>query len=97
MKIRTVFLFFMYDKEVLEMTRKREVTFPENLISIIITNIIKYRKEEKMTQQQLAEDVGISYDHIRRMESTLGKEGLALKTFVKIAKVLNRSLDDFIK
>jgi len=58
----------MYDKKVVEMTRKREVTFPKKLISIIVTNRIKYRKE-----------------------------GLALKTFVKIAKVLNRSLDDFIK
>lgn len=76
---------------------KRNYEFPKNLDETIVKNIIKFRKEREMTQEQLAADVDISYDHIRRMESTRGSEGLALETFVKIAIVLEHSLDDFIK
>jgi DNA-binding XRE family transcriptional regulator len=61
------------------------------------TNIIKYRKEANITQEQLALDIDISYDHIRRMESTKGSEGLALETFIKISIVLGKNLDDFLK
>lgn len=78
-------------------TYKREFDFPTNVIETIVTNIIKYRKEAGITQEQLACDAEISYDHIRRMESTKGSEGLALETFIKIAKVLGKSLDDFLK
>lgn len=78
-------------------TFKRKFDFPKNLIPTIVENIIKYRKEANITQEQLAIDIDISYDHIRRMESTKGSEGLALETFVKISIVLGKSLDDFLK
>ena len=78
-------------------TYKRNFDFPKEVIETIVTNIIKYRKEAGITQEQLACDVEISYDHVRRMESTKGSEGLALETFIKIAIVLGKSLDDFIK
>ena len=78
-------------------TYKRNFVFPENVIETIVTNIIKYRKEANITQEQLALDIDISYDHIRRMESTKGSEGLALETFIKISIVLGKNLDDFLK
>lgn len=78
-------------------TYKREFEFPSHVIQTIVKNIVKYRKEAGITQEQLATDVDISYDHIRRMESTDGSEGLALETFIKIAIVLGKSLDDFLK
>lgn len=78
-------------------TYKRNFKFPPHVIQTIVTNIVKYRKEAGITQEQLAMDIDISYDHVRRLESTKGKEGLALETFIKIAIVLGKNLDDFLK
>ena len=79
------------------MTRyKRDFEFNENIIETIAYNVIKYRKINGITQEQLAADIDISYDHIRRLESTLAKEGISIETLVKISVVLEKKLDDFI-
>lgn len=77
-------------------TYKREFEFPNDIKKKIATNIIKFRKEAGITQEQLAVDIDISYDHIRRLESTLAKEGISIETLVKISIVLGKKLDDFI-
>ena len=77
-------------------TYKRNFKFPTAIKKTIATNIIKYRKEAGITQEQLAADIDISYDHIRRLESTLAKEGISIETLVKISIVLEKKLDDFI-
>lgn len=78
-------------------TYKRQFDFPSNVKKTIASNIIKYRKEAGITQEQLAVDVELSYDHIRRLESTLASEGISIDTLVKISIVLNKKLDDFLK
>lgn len=78
-------------------TFKREFDFAENINKIISKNVRKYRKIAGITQEQLAIDIGISADYIRRFETQEGREGISLKTLYKISVVLNTSMDKFIE
>ena len=80
------------------MTRfKRDFKFNENIIEVIAYNVIKYRKINGITQEQLAIDIGVSPEFIRRFESTKGSEGLSLISLYKISVVLNTSIDKFFE
>lgn len=74
---------------------KREFNFDENIIKTIAYNVIKYRKLNNITQEQLAIDIGVSPEFIRKFESTKGSEGLSLMSLYKISVVLNTSIDKF--
>ena len=50
-----------------------------------------------ITQEQLATDIGISNDFLRRFETTFGKEGMSLNTLYKISIVLNVSMEKFFE
>ncbi|MGM9834622.1 MAG: helix-turn-helix domain-containing protein [Bacilli bacterium] len=78
-------------------TFKRDFDFVENLNQIISYNVRKYRKLAGITQEQLAVDIGISPDYIRRFESQEGKEGISIKTLYKISVVLNVPMDKFFE
>ncbi|MBR4178479.1 MAG: helix-turn-helix transcriptional regulator [Bacilli bacterium] len=80
------------------MTRfKRDFDFNENIIEVVAYNVIKYRKLNKITQEQLALDIGVSPEFIRKFESTKGSEGLSLLSLYKISVVLNVSIDKFFE
>ncbi len=75
-----------------------------NGVKIIITmkkggekvkNLIKLRKEAKMTQTQLAEQVGVNANTISQYE--LAKRQPSLEILKKIAQVLNCSIDELVK
>lgn len=53
--------------------------------------IAESRKEHAMTQQQLADAVGVSREHIARIEA--GKYSVGLDILVKVAKALDMELD----
>ena len=74
-------------------TFKREFNFNENILSVISSNIRKYRIEKGVTQEQLAVDIGMSYDYLRRIESQKGKEGISLMSLYKISVVLGVTMD----
>ncbi len=76
---------------------KREFYFDENIIKTIAYNVIKYRKLNNITQEQLAIDIGVSPEFIRKFESTKGSEGLSLMSLYKISVVLNTSIDKFFE
>lgn len=76
---------------------KREFNFDENIIKTIAYNVIKYRKLNNITQEQLAIDIGVSPEFIRKFESTKGSEGLFLMSLYKISVVLNTSIDKFFE
>jgi len=76
-------------------TFKRDFSFNQNIIEIVSKNVRKYRKLAGITQEQLALDIGISNDFLRRFETTKGKEGMALNTLYKISVVLNVPMDKF--
>ena len=60
-------------------------------------NIRKYRKERGLTQEQLALYTELSYDFIRRIETSGGKSGFSVETLYKIATVLEVSMDELTK
>ncbi len=76
-------------------TFKRDFVFRDNVIEVVARNVRKYRKLAGITQEQLALDIGISNDFLRRFETTYGKEGMSLNTLYKISVVLNVSMDKF--
>jgi transcriptional regulator with XRE-family HTH domain len=77
------------------MRYKRDFNFDNNIIETIAYNVIKYRKLNGITQEQLALDIGVSPEFIRKFESTKGSEGLALITLYKISVVLDTSIEKF--
>lgn len=50
-------------------------------------NILHYRKEQRLTQAQLAEACNLSLNHVQRFES--GAAGCSVDTLIDVAKVLN--------
>ena len=60
-------------------------------------NIRKYRKEKHLTQEELAESANISYDFMRRIETSKGKCGFSVYTIYKIALALNVSMDELFE
>lgn len=78
-------------------TFKRNFTFNDNYMKTISDNIKKYRLEAGITQEQLAADVGLSYDFVRRLEFKKGEIGCSLETLYKISVVLNQPMYKFLK
>ncbi len=76
-------------------TFKREFYFDNNIKEKISKNIRKYRLENHITQEQLALDIGVSYDFLRRLEFKKGQIGCSINTLYKISVVLNTRIDKF--
>lgn len=76
---------------------RREFEFNDKIIEVIAYNVIKYRKIVGITQEQLAVDIGVSPEFIRKFESTKGSEGLSLMSLYKISIVLGISIDKFFE
>jgi len=76
---------------------KRDFDFDNKIIETIAYNVKKYRKLEGITQEQLAIDIGVTPEFIRKFESTKGSEGLSLMSLYKISIVLNVSMDKFFE
>ena len=78
-------------------TFKREFKFDNNIRKKISKNIKKYRMEAGITQEQLALDIGKSYDFTRRLEFKQGEVGCSIDTLYKISIVLNTRIDKFFE
>lgn len=74
-------------------TFKRDFHFEKNIMEKVSINIKKYRKIAGITQEQLAVDVGKSYDFIRRLEYKKGAIGCSIDTLYKISVVLGVTMD----
>lgn len=74
----------------------REYEEYEVLRNKISFNIKKYRKMRKYTQEELAESAEISYDFMRRIESTSGTCGFSVYTLYKLALALNVGVDELM-
>ncbi len=79
------------------MIKEKFYDFNPNIKKIISSNIRKYRKLRGYTQEQLALYTELSYDFIRRIETSGGKSGFSVDTLYKIATVLEVSLDELTK
>ncbi len=78
-------------------TFKRNFSFDDNYMKTISNNIRKYRLAAGITQEQLAVDIGLSYDFVRRLEFKKGEIGCSLETLYKISVVLNQPMYKFLK
>lgn len=74
-------------------TFKRDFKFEDNIMIKVSKNIKKYRKIANITQEQLAVDVGKSYDFIRRLEYKNGEIGCSIDTLYRISVVLGITMD----
>lgn len=68
----------------------------DTVYDTIRRNIKKYRKERGMTSAQLAEQVGLSHDFIRQIESEKARYNFSVETFCKIAQALEVTLDQLV-
>lgn len=78
-------------------TFKRNFSFNDNYMKTISNNIRKYRLKAGITQEQLAVDIGLSYDFVRRLEFKKGEIGCSLETLYKILVVLGQPMYRFLK
>lgn len=76
---------------------KRDFKFDDDIREKISNNIRKYRLESGITQEQLALDIGKSYDFTRRLEFKKGEIGCSIDTLYKISVVLNTRIDKFFE
>lgn len=79
------------------MIKEKFYDFNPDIKKTISTNIRKYRKLRGYTQEELALYTELSYDFIRRIETSGGKSGFSVVTLYKIATVLEVSIDELIK
>lgn len=57
--------------------------------------IKKYRLQNNLTQEELAEEIGISWRHLQRLEHN--EENTRISTFKKIIKALDIPDDEILK
>lgn len=76
---------------------KKELHFDENIYDTIRKNIRKYRKIRGITSAKLAEQVGLSHDFIRQIESEKTAYNFSVDTFYRISVALNVTLDMLIQ
>lgn len=62
----------------------------------ITINVKRARKDKRFTQEELAERSNISYDFMRRIESTKGGCGFSILTLYKLAVALDISVDELM-
>ena len=87
-----------YNHEVITLTTfKRNFSFNKNIKEIVSKNIKKYRLDAGITQEQLAVDIGKSYDFVRRLEFKKEEIGCSLDTLYKISVVLNQPMGKFFE
>lgn len=78
-------------------TFKRNFSFNKNIKEIVSKNIKIYRLDAGITQEQLAVDIGKSYDFVRRLEFKKGEIGCSLDTLYRISVVLNQPMGKFFE
>ena len=77
-----------------------EIMNQDKLNNIIGKNIKKYRlayKNEKITQEKLAELINVSVSLISNVESNKSKKGISITNLYKISVVLNIPISKFME
>lgn len=70
----------------------------KDYMPIIYKNIKRFRKEQGMSLAEVAEILDMSYDYLRRIESSNDLvKTCSLKLLIKFSILYNRPLDDFLK
>ena len=72
---------------------ENNLQFDTEIYDTIRRNIKKYRKERGMTSAKLADQVGLSHDFIRQIESEKTRYNFSVETLYKISVVLGTGMD----
>lgn len=75
----------------------KQYDFDPNIKNIICQNIRKYRKEKNIRIMDLAEAVGVTPDHLKRIESPNDRNNISLMCLYKISIVLGVGIDKFFE
>ena len=75
----------------------KQYNFNDNIKNVICQNIRKYRHEKKIRLLDLAEAIGVSPDHLKRIESPNDRNNISLLTLYKISVVLDVSIEKFFE
>ena len=75
----------------------KQYDFDPNIKSIICKNVKKYRTEKNVRLMDLAESIGVTPDHLKRIESPNDRNNISLLCLYKIAKVLDVRIDKFFE
>ena len=65
--------------------------------AIVCKNVKKYRNEKNIRLMELAEEIGVTPDHLKRIESEKGRNNISLITLYKISVLLGVSIDKFFE
>lgn len=68
-----------------------------NIYQLVRSNIKFYRKQNKMSQSELSEKTGYSYEYIRKLESNKYYGGLSLESLSNISKALNVPISKLVE
>lgn len=63
----------------------------------ICQNIKKYRNEKDVKLMELAEAVGVTSDHLKRIEAKNDRDNISLTLLYKISIVLDVRIDKFFE
>ena len=58
--------------------------------------VAKYRKQEGLSQEELANEVGISYSYVTQIEAPKVVKKMSLEVLFDIADVINIDVKDFL-
>jgi len=67
----------------------------ENILEVFGTNVQKYRKEQHISQEKLAEIAGVHRTYIGMIERA--EKNITLRNMEKIAKALNIHITELLK
>lgn len=77
------------------MDKNKEIN--ENIKEVVCQNVKKYRNEKNVRLMDLAEELGISPDYLKRIEAKNCRNNISLKTLYKISVLLDVSIDKFFE
>ena len=73
------------------------IKYNEDIKATICQNVKKYRNEKNVRLMELAEEIGVTPDHLKRIESKNGRNNISLVTLYKISILLGVSIDKFFE
>lgn len=71
--------------------------YNENIKSIICKNIKKYRLEKGIRLMDMADQLNLSVNHLKRIESVNDRNNISLLTLYKISIILGVRIDKFFE
>lgn len=66
----------------------KNIVYEKNIMKVVVQNVIKYRKEKHLTQEEVAKSADIGFDFYRHFESGKGNVGISVKNLYRISVAL---------